>query len=67
MNEDELYAWCCLQALLNKAGYLSEERKEKLRELSDSTGEDFFEYYEGEIEKNYDSFRLVVEEEGETA
>ena len=64
-NEQELYAWCCLQALLNKAGYLSEERKEKLRELS--KGEDFFEYYEGEIEKNHDSFRLVVEEEGETS
>ena len=64
-KEQELYAWCCLQALLNKAGYLSEERKEKLRELSE--GKDFFEYYEGEIEKNYDSFRLVMEEEGETA
>ena len=39
-NEQELYAWCCLQALLNKAGYLSEEKKEKLREVSE--GEDFF-------------------------
>ena len=26
-NEQELYAWCC-QALLNKAGYLSEEVRE---------------------------------------
>lgn len=75
-NERELYAWCCLQSLLNKAGYLSEERKEKLRELTLATadaviigegrGVDFFEYYEREIEKNHDSFRLVVEEEGET-
>lgn len=57
-KEQELYAWCCLQALLNKAGYLSEERKEKLREVS----VDFFEHYEGEIEKNQDYFRLVMEE-----
>ena len=59
-EEKEMYEWCCLQALLNKAGYLSEERKEKLREVSE--GEDFFEYYEGEIEKNQDYFRLVMEQ-----
>jgi len=59
-EEKEMYEWCCLQALLNKAGYLSEEKKEKLREVSE--GEDFFEYYEGEIEKNQDYFRLVMEQ-----
>lgn len=66
-DEKEMYEWCCLQALLNKAGYLCEERKEKLREVSEGKGVDFFEHYKGEIEKNQDYFRLVMDEEGETA
>ena len=62
-EEQRLYEWCCLQALLHKAGLLSADRHEKLRELAEGEDEDFFTHYLKEVEKNVDNLRLEVTEE----
>ena len=59
-EEQTLYEWCCLQALLHKAGLLSADRQEKLRELAEGEDEDFFTHYLKEVEKNVDCLRLEV-------